>query len=265
MGASNFFMEVYIRCTARFISIIAVCLAVVSCPEPGDNQEKSHNADLNAITLSAGVLNPVFSAAVTNYTVDVQSTTASIVATGIKADTTALVSGDSGQTVNLSTADNAVTISVTAQDGTTVKNYVLSVFRNGWEKWVDTSKGSLESDLTFSQGSGENVTITMLDSNLNWSSVSYHNRMTAGNTYTVSYTAETSRTMDFLCVYENNSAQYHRETLAANTPAPISFTVTPLSGADLNGRMSFRSYPNLSTGFVAAGTLSISNITITRQ
>jgi hypothetical protein len=237
--------------------IIAIAIFCASCPT---TPVGSNNANLSNLTVSQGTLSPAFTANTTN--VDLLSDVGSIVATGTKADSTATVGGNSGQTVALTTGNNSITITVTAQDGTT-KSYLISVYRNGWDKWVDTSKGAVDTDLTFTTGASESLTFVCQSANLNWSKVSYHIRMLPGVAYTVSYTAQSDRITDLLSTYENNTAQYKRQTIPANTPTALTYPVTPLAGANESGEISFRPYPNLSTGAVAACTISITNFTIT--
>jgi uncharacterized repeat protein (TIGR02543 family) len=89
----------------------------------------STNADLSELTVSAGALSPAFSAATTAYTVTVENAISSITVTGIPADTDATVSGNSGVAQAIDVGDNPITIAVAAADGTTVKNYVVTVTR----------------------------------------------------------------------------------------------------------------------------------------
>jgi len=105
-------------------------LLLLGCPNPVSEPLKSSNADLSAITLSTGTLSPDFAADATAYTVSVPNSTTSITITVTKSDSNATVSGDSGVAKTLSEGANTITITVTAQDGITEKNYVVTVTRS---------------------------------------------------------------------------------------------------------------------------------------
>jgi tRNA threonylcarbamoyladenosine modification (KEOPS) complex Pcc1 subunit len=106
----------------------------------------SSNADLANLVPSAGTLTPGFGSAVTAYTVSVPNATASMtfIPTAAQANATVRVngantiSGSASSAINLAVGSNAITIAVTAQDGTTVKTYVVTVLRAGV---VPTTKG----------------------------------------------------------------------------------------------------------------------------
>lgn len=98
----------------------------------------STNADLSDLTLSTGTLSPVFSASTTNYTMTVPYAVLSITATGTKADSLASVGGQSGQLVSLIVGSNLITITVTAESGTT-KDYKVTVTRSAASTNADLS------------------------------------------------------------------------------------------------------------------------------
>ena len=85
----------------------------------------SADAALKSLQIAPGVLNPAFSPDVENYTasvgLDTENLTVSAVPNSDKA--TVALEGDTG----LQAGDNAVVCSVTAEDGTTVKNYTITV------------------------------------------------------------------------------------------------------------------------------------------
>ena len=97
----------------------------------------SGNADLSSLELSAGVLDPDFSASVTEYGSSVSSATASLTVTAatahsaaaIKVNGTPVVSGTASQDIGLDTGDNTIEVTVTAEDGETVKTYTVTVER----------------------------------------------------------------------------------------------------------------------------------------
>ncbi|MBN1603577.1 MAG: InlB B-repeat-containing protein [Chitinispirillaceae bacterium] len=89
----------------------------------------SSNADLSALTISTGTLIPSFSAATTSYAVDVEYSVSSIILTGTSEDQNASISDNSGVAQSLTVGENAITLTVTAQNGTTTKDYVINVRR----------------------------------------------------------------------------------------------------------------------------------------
>lgn len=94
------------------------------------------NANLSALTTSSGALSPAFSAATTNYSVNVSNATTSITVTPTRADAFASIqvngvtvsSGMPSEAIALSIGNNPVNVVVTAQDGT-VKTYTLIITR----------------------------------------------------------------------------------------------------------------------------------------
>ncbi|ULQ61212.1 cadherin-like beta sandwich domain-containing protein [Brucepastera parasyntrophica] len=89
----------------------------------------SNNANLSALTVSNGTLTPVFDTNTTSYTVSVANSVTSITVTGTKADSTAGLSSNNGEVQTLSLGTNPISITVTAQDGTT-KVYTVTVTRS---------------------------------------------------------------------------------------------------------------------------------------
>ncbi len=95
-------------------------------------------ATLSGITLSSGTLSPVFAAATTGYTASVPNSAASITLTPISTDAnatikvngTATTSGTVSAPIALAPgATTAISVVVTAQNGTTTKTYTISVTR----------------------------------------------------------------------------------------------------------------------------------------
>ncbi len=86
------------------------------------------NANLSALTVSPGTLTPTFNANTTNYTVNVANKATSINVTATKADTYAAVAGTGTHT--LAVGNNTINVAVTAENGTTVKTYVITVIRS---------------------------------------------------------------------------------------------------------------------------------------
>jgi lysophospholipase L1-like esterase len=90
-------------------------------------QRTATDATLNSLTVSSGTLNPIFSAATISYIVGVDHSVSSITLTGISTRAQATVTGNGTKT--LTVGNNVFTITVTAQDGSTKKNYQVTVIR----------------------------------------------------------------------------------------------------------------------------------------
>ena len=99
----------------------------------------STNADLSALSLSSGTLNPAFAASTTSYTASVSNATTSLTVTPTVLDATASVtvngvattSGNASGAIALAVGANTITTIVTAQNGTTTKTYTVTVTRAG--------------------------------------------------------------------------------------------------------------------------------------
>lgn len=110
----------------------------------------SSNADLFGINKTAGTLSPAFDTNITEYSLSLTSTTASVTLMPVKADNSAVMLIDSGLTVSktvdlLAGESQDVLIKVTAQDGITVKTYTVHVVRAA-------SSNASVSDITLSDG-----------------------------------------------------------------------------------------------------------------
>lgn len=97
----------------------------------------STNADLSSLVLSTGAFSPAFGAAQLNYvelvdnattSLTVTPTTASAVAT-VTVNTVPVTSGSPTDAISLNEGINAIAVAVTAQDGTTIKTYTITVIR----------------------------------------------------------------------------------------------------------------------------------------
>ncbi|MCC7375093.1 MAG: cadherin-like beta sandwich domain-containing protein [Verrucomicrobiales bacterium] len=99
----------------------------------------SSNADLANLVPSAGALVPIFSSGTSSYTVRVPNATGSIAFTPtamqanatLKVNGLAVASGATSSAMTLAVGDNLILIAVTAEDGTTVKSYQVTVTRAG--------------------------------------------------------------------------------------------------------------------------------------
>ncbi|RYF56366.1 MAG: cadherin-like beta sandwich domain-containing protein, partial [Comamonadaceae bacterium] len=99
----------------------------------------SANADLSALSLSAGTLAPAFAAGTISYTASVGNAATSLTVMPTVADATASItvngvataSGNASGAIALAVGTNTITTTVTAQDGTTVRTYTVTVVRAG--------------------------------------------------------------------------------------------------------------------------------------
>ena len=111
----------------------------------------NNNAALANLVPNSGAVSPVFDPATFSYTMSVPYLTSTLALTPTLADTNAQVtvnglvvaSGSSSSNRNLVEGSNAISIVVTAQDGTTVQTYTLTVTR---------ATGPVVSDLGLSSG-----------------------------------------------------------------------------------------------------------------
>lgn len=90
----------------------------------------SSNASLSGLALSAGTLSPAFTTGNTSYTAAVNDMVASITVTPTLADANATVTvngAPASSPVALNPGANTITVRVTAQDGTTVRDYTVTV------------------------------------------------------------------------------------------------------------------------------------------
>ncbi len=118
----------------------------------------STNADLAALSLSVGTLNPAFASATTGYTATVGHNSTAITVTPVTQSTTGTVrvnaapvsSGNASAPINLSVGQNTLSIVVTAGDGVSAKTYTVTVTR--------AVAGPGDLDLTFSADSDFIVT-----------------------------------------------------------------------------------------------------------
>ncbi len=178
--------------TKAFGLLLAVSVALIfmGCPNPATDTPKSTNADLSALTLNTGTLSPVFAAATMAYNVSVGNAVTSITITGTKADSNATISANNGVAQDLSEGTNRLTITVTAQDGTTIKNYEVTVTRTTAWTLVDT--GLANATMTPEGANGVRIDISTAESgtdthacNLYWKDFAIEK----GHRYRVSYSA----------------------------------------------------------------------------
>jgi hypothetical protein len=121
--------------TKRFFAGILAGLALLGlltlagCDNPADSGGISSNADLSALSVNAGFLDPPFSADVVSYTVTVANTVESIRVSAQAANSNAVVSNSVAPGLALIIgSDNTITVRVTAEDGAE-KTYTITVTR----------------------------------------------------------------------------------------------------------------------------------------
>jgi hypothetical protein len=102
----------------------------------------SNNANLSALTVSAGALNPGFAAGTPNYTVQVPASVDSLTVTATKSDPNAVMSASGSVIAPAGVATGSVssslglgattlfTITVIAQDSVSARLYTINVFRD---------------------------------------------------------------------------------------------------------------------------------------
>ncbi|MGE5416694.1 MAG: cadherin-like beta sandwich domain-containing protein, partial [Acidobacteriota bacterium] len=89
----------------------------------------SNNADLANISLSSGTLTPAFGSTITDYTAKVNNNISSVTVSAVAADAKAEVAVTQSNPVPLNVGDNEIKVQVTAEDGTTIKTYTITVTR----------------------------------------------------------------------------------------------------------------------------------------
>ena len=102
----------------------------------------STNADLSALSSTAGSFAETFASSTTAYTVSVSNGTTSVTVTPTKSDANATIqvrvnggsyasvtSGSASGSLSLNVGSNTIDVTVTAQDGTTTKTYTITVTR----------------------------------------------------------------------------------------------------------------------------------------
>ena len=117
---------VTVTCTAATGAKKTYTISVTREQDP--NYKPSTDAMLKELTLDVGSLSPKFSGAVTEYVAYVPYETASATLSGVARDEKALNVTES--TMRLTNeGDNVMTVTCTAEDGTTAKTYTVHVYR----------------------------------------------------------------------------------------------------------------------------------------
>jgi hypothetical protein len=106
------------------------------------NTPELNNANLSSLTTTAGTIAPTFASATIAYTASVGNATTSVTVTPTKADANAtievqvnsggystVISGNASSALSLNVGSNTIDVKVTAEDGTTIKTYTITVTR----------------------------------------------------------------------------------------------------------------------------------------
>lgn len=169
--------------------------------------EPSHNANLANLTVSQGILAPGFNENTIEYTIQVQYEIGTITATPTSANPNSSIkingidtnSNEPSQAIPLSVGENAITILLTAQDGTTTKAYSIVVNR-----LKELSHNADLADLTSSSGT--------LSPGFNANNLNY----TVQVTYDIAYISVTPTSAGV-----NSSVQVNDSDVISGTASPL--------------------------------------------
>ena len=117
---------VTVTCTAATGAKKTYTISVTREQDP--NYKPSTDAMLKELTLDVGSLSPKFSGAVTEYVAYVPYETASATLSGVARDEKALKVTEANMRL-IKEGDNVMTVTCTAEDGTTAKTYTVHVYR----------------------------------------------------------------------------------------------------------------------------------------
>ncbi|MBN2159176.1 MAG: DUF2341 domain-containing protein [Spirochaetes bacterium] len=124
----------------------------------------STNADLSNLALSNGTLNPVFDAGTISYTAEVTASSITVTPTleesyaSVTVNGNTVTSGQPSQSIPMAIGDNLITVTVTAQNGTTTRTYTVTATRTAILPTDFISGRSIRLDTT---SSGADVTSTI--------------------------------------------------------------------------------------------------------
>lgn len=211
----------------------------------------STNANLSNLSLSAGTLAPTFASGTTSYSANVSNATTSITLTPTVADSTATVtvngttvtSGNASGSIALAVGSNTINTTVTAQDGTTTKSYVVTVNR-------EASSNANLSDLIISQGKlspAFDATVTSYNASVDYSVGSIDITSTVDDSnaiLTVNGNAVTSGNAFTVALNTGNNTVTIQVTAQNSSTKTYTINITRLQN------------PNLSNLTISAGTLT---------
>lgn len=211
----------------------------------------STNANLSNLLLSAGTLAPTFASGTTSYGANVSNATTSITLTSTVADSTATVtvngtavtSGNASGSIALAVGSNTINTTVTAQDGTTTKSYVVTVIR-------EASSNANLSNLIISQGKlspAFDATVTSYNASVDYSVGSIDITSTVEDynaILTVNGNAVTSGNTFIVALNTGNNTVTIQVTAQNGSTKTYTINITRLQN------------PNLSNLTISAGTLT---------
>ena len=190
----------------------------------------SKNAGLSALSVNPGVLTPVFDVAVTEYSVHVENDIESITVSAAPSDVNATVSGMDIYLLNV--GSNTISVTVTAEDGSTKKTYTITVVRDASSNAdlgaLSVNKGVLtpvfDADVTeYSVHVGNEiasitVTATAAHTNAEVTGTDDYSLIVGNNTITVTVTAEDGTTQKTytITVVRDASSNADLKTLSVN-------------------------------------------------
>jgi len=139
---------------------------------------RSSNANLSQLSLSNGTLSPAFASNTTSYSANVNQSAITVTPTmadpmaAMKVNGTTVTNGAASQSIPLNIGNTAITVVVTAQDGTTTKTYTINITRtisaNADLSGLALSNGTLSPSF----GSGTTVYTASVGNNVNSITVS---------------------------------------------------------------------------------------------
>lgn len=211
----------------------------------------STNANLSGLAISQGTLTPTFASGTTSYSANVSNATTSITLTPTVADSTATVtvngtavtSGNASGSIALAVGSNTINTTVTAQDGTTTKSYVVTVNR-------EASSNANLSDLIISQGKlspAFDSTVTSYNASVDYSVGSIDITSTVEDynaILTVNGNAVTSGNTFIVALNTGNNTVTIQVTAQNGSTKTYTINITRLQN------------PNLSNLTISAGTLT---------
>jgi gliding motility-associated-like protein len=228
----------------------------------------SHNARLSALAISTGSLSPAFNPAVTTYTASVGVPVSSVTVTPTEEDInttiavqvngggyTTVASGNPSPALPLNAGANTVDVKVTAQDGSTVKIYTVTVNREPQAQTIvfaplpNSTYGDADFNLTATGGLSGNA-ITYTSSNPLVATVN-------GNTVKILSTGTTNITAS-----QPGNSNYHAATdviqLFTVSPKAISVTanVKNKTYGDMDPLLTYTATPALIAGDAFTGELN---------
>jgi sulfatase modifying factor 1 len=139
-------------------SLVVSCSLINPFQETQAEPAGDNNSDLLSLTVSSGTLIPAFAPGITTYNLNLPNGSTSVTVTGTQSDSEATVSLNNGVAQGLSVGTNPITITVTAKNGSTTKDYLVVVDRAG--DYSSANIGTLKyvPDGRFQRdGTGENI------------------------------------------------------------------------------------------------------------